>query len=197
MYMLRALHLSLVLAVAAACSDEASTPDAGLAVDAASAVDATSAVDAAARADASTTPDAGDSRDAAAAPDVVTPDAAAPDAATPDAQVMDAGAPAPTFAQVRATVLAGCFCHSGQPGFEADEDTAYASLLARTAAAGPCASRGFVVRDDQPNAAGRSHLYQKLSGVDICAGDRMPAAGSLAPGALELLAAWIEAGAPR
>jgi hypothetical protein len=192
----RTLLLSLVFAAAAAaCSDDTLTPDAGLtgASDAAARADATaSAPDADNTADAAPS-DAGTALDAASAPDAGSPDAAS----APDAATADAGAATPSFAEIRRTVLSGCFCHSGSPGFEADEDTAYTSLLARTAGPAPCADRAFVVRDGQPNAAARSHLYQKLSGIDICAGDRMPAAGNLAPGALETLAAWIEAGAPR
>jgi hypothetical protein len=190
----RTLLFSLVFVAAAACSDGATTPDAGLS----GASDAAARADATVAPDADTTPDAGGS-DVGSAPDAASASdaGAAPDAAAPDAAVADAGAATPSFAEVRRSVLSGCFCHSGSPGFEDDEDAAYTSLLARTAGPAPCANRAFVVRDGQPNAAARSHLYQKLSGIDICAGNRMPAAGSLTPGALETLAAWIEAGAPR
>lgn len=89
----------------------------------------------------------------------------------------------------------GMGCHGGmnaQEGLDLREGVGYANLLG--VAAEQCDDRLLRVEPGQPDA---SYLLDKLLGVDMCMGTRMPK-GSMAYSAeqLELITAWICQGAP-
>ena len=72
-------------------------------------------------------------------------------------------------------------------------DRAFAALVDVTAAQG-ADGRARV----QPGDSAGSYLMDKLLGVDLCLGTRMPKAGqSLAAAEIETMGAWICNGAPQ
>lgn len=101
----------------------------------------------------------------------------------------------PTFARVYAEIIQpGCGCHvSGAGGLSMpDAAAAHAALVEQPAnGTGPCAGETRVISGD----AQSSVLYRKLSGTNLC-GAAMPMGGQpISSEKLQLLEAWIGAGA--
>lgn len=86
-------------------------------------------------------------------------------------------------------------CHAGirpQAELSLTEATAYAELVGIPTS--QCSDGRLRV---VPGAPAESYLLDKILGVDLCAGTRMPKAGPpLQPSELEAISAWICAGAP-
>lgn len=71
------------------------------------------------------------------------------------------------------------------------ESTAYAELV--SVAADQCDTGQLLVAPGDPEA---SYLINKLTGVGMCFGSRMPkGSGSLSGGEIDIIRAWIGAGA--
>lgn len=95
-------------------------------------------------------------------------------------------------------LLVGCgsaTCHGGaQPKASlnlSSESTAYAELV--SVAADQCDTGQLLVAPGDPEA---SYLINKLTGVGMCFGSRMPkGSGSLSGGEIDIIRAWIGAGA--
>ena len=130
-------------------------------------------------------------------------DAAAPDAAgQPDAQPIDAGPPdagsGPSFARIYEDIIEpNCSCHVfGAPNGLAmpNEATARANLIDQPSAA--CTNRDRV----EPGDSTLSAIMLKLGANHVaagCGGSRMPLGGApLSAQELQLIADWIDAGAP-
>jgi hypothetical protein len=107
--------------------------------------------------------------------------------------------PAPTFTQVRTEVVnndcSGPFCHSATVGgfMLGAPDALYKELVGPKATGGKCGTSGLdrVVPGDPDH----SLLYLKLKGNPPC-GDAMPSNnGPLDPAKVEMVRAWIAAGA--
>ncbi len=157
-----------------------------------------------AKQDASTTstPDAATTADAAPGADA----APATDSGTPaDSGTPDTGAPAPldpTFTNVYATIISTtcASCHGtatgeGAVGGDLLMDTKQDSFtaLVNTAAAGEaCGTSGE--KRVVPSSSATSLLWQKVNGTQTC-GSRMPLGGQLEQAQIDLIAAWINAGA--
>jgi hypothetical protein len=107
---------------------------------------------------------------------------------------------APTFAEVYTTIFEtrGCansYCHLGGEGSLAlyDVKTAYQNLIGVTATGMGCGTATRVVPGD-PDA---SLLYQKVAMTEPPCGKRMPTFASPLPAEeIEMIRAWIAAGAP-
>jgi hypothetical protein len=82
----------------------------------------------------------------------------------------------------------GEICHESS---WATSKTEYADLV-NTATPGCCDGRKRV----DPVHPDRSYLLEKLRGVDLCAGRRMPLSGSVTPAQIAEIAHWICQGAP-
>jgi hypothetical protein len=117
----------------------------------------------------------------------------------PGAACDDAGdEPAPpTFGELRERVLTpGCVfnaCHKGAAAagalnLEGTDEAVHAELVDAQATV---AGRILVV----PMDPGTSYLYEKLTSDMPAAGERMPMTGELEADRIELVRAWIEAGA--
>jgi hypothetical protein len=107
--------------------------------------------------------------------------------------------PAATFADVYAIFTdAGCAdCHGGASppqGLNLETiDTAYANLVG--IAARECTTGRLRVASGDPAA---SYLINKLTGVDMCSGQRMPRGGPFLDDAtIDVVRSWIQAGATR
>ncbi len=109
-----------------------------------------------------------------------------PPPTTPTCDAVEAGPP-PTFAHDIQPIVNGCtgeVCH-GAPTYE---------WLVGQPTQECCDHRDRV----QPGDPAKSYLVTKLSGVDLCAGRRMPYGGSPLPANEQAtIVAWICAGAPR
>ena len=112
------------------------------------------------------------------------------------AEISAAPAGATSFsAQVLPILIAECAtggCHSGRMPAESlslEEGLAYAELVG--VAASQCAERTRVT----PGAPEASYLMDKLLGVDMCAGTRMPKSGSLSEAEMQTISDWITEGA--
>lgn len=104
------------------------------------------------------------------------------------------GFAADVFPLFQAAGCAGLMCHdSNRPSEGLELSSAGASYTAMVnVAAGQCSSRKLVV----PGDADASYLMNKLTGVDMCSGSKMPKADlSLPVSELETIRAWIESGA--
>ncbi len=138
---------------------------------------------------------------AASEPRAMTTDAGANGAsANDDAEAMtDASALSPTFTNVYAQVLGrrSPSCPTGsmpKGNMSLETQVAAYRALVRVAAAGASCAGGGRVRVVEGNAAA-SLLVMKLAGTADC-GDRMPLGGPyLDQAAIELVSAWIAAGA--
>jgi mono/diheme cytochrome c family protein len=129
---------------------------------------------------------------------IVDTDSGTSDAATtPDAAPLD-----PTFTNVYATILGGVCaqCHGAATGDGAlsggllmdTKQDAYSALVNVAAAGEACGTSGEtrVV----PSSSATSLLWQKVNGTQTCGG-RMPLGGELEQAQIDLIAAWINAGA--
>jgi hypothetical protein len=89
----------------------------------------------------------------------------------------------------------GAACHGGgrpKEGLSLEAGSAYDSLVG--VATSQCNGQRLLV---DPGSPSTSYLMQKLLDTDVCTGTGMPKAGEyLAPDELDLVAAWICAGAP-
>jgi hypothetical protein len=56
-----------------------------------------------------------------------------------------------------------------------------------------CSDGRFRVKPGAPDA---SYLVDKLNGVDLCSGTRMPKSGGVSSGEIQTIVNWICAGAP-
>ncbi len=106
----------------------------------------------------------------------------------------DAGACVPSrrvsYSKDVSPVLRACsgeICHDSTWG----GPNAYADLVGR--AATECCDGRLLVAPGDPS---RSYVVQKLRGVDLCRGGRMPALGSISDAAVQMIADWICEGAP-
>jgi len=83
-------------------------------------------------------------------------------------------------------------CHGAAAGLDLSASMAYANLVNRTAT--ECSPTRVRVA---PGAPQSSYLLDKLLGVNLCAGQRMPRGGPfLMQSELDLVQEWIASGAP-
>jgi hypothetical protein len=107
--------------------------------------------------------------------------------------------PATTFGDVWDILsVSRCpICHTGgspPAGLNlSNEDTAFTQLVGVNAT--ECSPSRARVQPGNPDA---SYLVNKLAGVDLCAGQRMPIGGPfLADAELDVVRTWVASGAPR
>jgi hypothetical protein len=84
-------------------------------------------------------------------------------------------------------------CHGGgvpKGGLSLTAAAAYGELV--TAASETCTNETRVV----PGDVGKSYLVNKLTGIGMCAGSRMPKSGPLPDAEIDLFRRWICDGAP-
>jgi hypothetical protein len=117
-----------------------------------------------------------------------------------DGVLMDVGGPSPdpgpTLAVVQATVFTPhCAlppCHA-LPALEQGMNLSAGQAYVSTVGVDAVELSGF--KRVAPGSAADSYLYMKLTGDPRIAGDRMPFGGTLTATEIELVRAWIDAGA--
>jgi hypothetical protein len=93
---------------------------------------------------------------------------------------------------ILSATCAAMACHGGPfpaEGLNLQPGSAHAALVGVLST--QCPDRALVA----PSAPGASYLVNKLTGVDICFGTRMPKIGSLSPIQIQLVIDWITEGA--
>jgi hypothetical protein len=99
-------------------------------------------------------------------------------------------------ADVQPILTASCAsaaCHTGfmpAEGLRLDEGVAYGELVGVISS--QCAGRALVA----PGAPESSYLVDKLRGINLCSGTRMPKSGPLPAAQIQTMVDWIAQGAP-
>lgn len=102
-----------------------------------------------------------------------------------------------TYAEVQAIWSASCTgngCHSGvmpQAGLDLSSAASRSALVDQPS--GQCAPSRLLVK---PGAPEESYLVNKLVGMDLCFGTKMPKTGSITADKVQLVRDWIFNGAP-
>jgi len=112
------------------------------------------------------------------------------------AGVCTCGTASVAFAEVQTILTQSCAtagCHAGsfpKEGLNLDATNAYAELVNKPAS--QCNDGRLFVSPGNPN---ESYLINKMMGVDLCFGKRMPAALALGDAKIQTVADWICGGA--